>query len=1539
MANDAFSQHQSAPLPSYRQDREAIEPVRGVVFVDPRVPDFAALMDGVEAGQRAVLLDAGTDGVQQIAGFLKSSGLRDLSAIHIVSHGTPGQIQIGATLLNARALGPHASLLADIGASLAPGGGILLYGCDVASGDRGRAFVQELSVYTGADVAAATHPVGAAAQGGSWELDVSTGHIAARAAFSAEAMAGYQGTLPLTINDVSQVEGPPGTTNFVFTVTLSPANAAVVTVNYTTVPGSASAGTDYQTTSGTLTFQIGETTQQIIVPVFGDLDPEPNEAFTVVLSDPTVDVISDGSGDGNILNDDNFPPTTDLNGTVPAGDDATASFTEQTPVVIAPAATIADVDSTTLVSLTATLTTRPDGNGVESLSLNATAQTAATGAGLTVLYTPGTGVLLINGPAASLATYETILQGIVYNNTSDTPTATDRTVNVVVNDGTDPSAVNTVTISVTAANDAPVTDLNGTVPAGDDATASFTEQTPVVIAPAATIADVDSTTLVSLTATLTTRPDGNGVESLSLNATAQTAATGAGLTVLYTPGTGVLLINGPAASLATYETILQGIVYNNTSDTPTATDRTVNVVVNDGTDPSAVNTVTISVTAANDAPVTDLNGTVPAGDDATASFTEQTPVVIAPAATIADVDSTTLVSLTATLTTRPDGNGVESLSLNATAQTAATGAGLTVLYTPGTGVLLINGPAASLATYETILQGIVYNNTSDTPTATDRTVNVVVNDGTDPSAVNTVTISVTAANDAPVTDLNGTVPAGDDATASFTEQTPVVIAPAATIADVDSTTLVSLTATLTTRPDGNGVESLSLNATAQTAATGAGLTVLYTPGTGVLLINGPAASLATYETILQGIVYNNTSDTPTATDRTVNVVVNDGTDPSAVNTVTISVTAANDAPVTDLNGTVPAGDDATASFTEQTPVVIAPAATIADVDSTTLVSLTATLTTRPDGNGVESLSLNATAQTAATGAGLTVLYTPGTGVLLINGPAASLATYETILQGIVYNNTSDTPTATDRTVNVVVNDGTDPSAVNTVTISVTAQNDAPNLTPDAPAAALFTENAGSPTPLLATGAVTDPDNAADFAGGSFQVEITANGGAADQIVLRTGSGFHVNGGNLELDAGNVVVGAITGIGTTNVQVTGFTADVTPSVANALSQAFAFTNPGQDPGALTRAVTFTFDDGDGGTSTDTVIQQVQVTPLNDQPTLTATAANVDFTEGAGNAQGAQVAVFTNTIVNTVEAGQGILSLTFTVSGLHDGANERIQIDGATFSLTDGANGATTNMTYAVTLVGNALAGQTATVTLTTPTAVSAATMATIIDGIRYQNTNVNAPTVDNRVFTLTQIQDDGGSGGGNDDSANLNVSSSVDVVAVNDGPSNTVPGAQNATEDANFVFSAGAGNAIQITDLDAGSQNVQVTLSVANGFLDVRTNGEGGLTTGLNSWQVSGDTTGSVTLTGTVAQINASLGGANGQLVYRGNLNFDGVDTLTVTTNDLGHTGTDPGLTGNGTFGKTSTRSRSTSPTRLPPTRSRRPRASCLRPAATRTATA
>ncbi len=169
-----------------------------------------------------------------------------------------------------------------------------------------------------------------------------------------------------------------------------------------------------------------------------------------------------------------------------------------------------------------------------------------------------------------------------------------------------------VKVSITG-NDAPTLDLNGAT-AGNDVTVAFTEGAPQPIAPTGTISDPDHTTLNKLTATLNggVFPDGSGVESLSLNTAAQAAAVG--LTVNYVPATGVLTITG-TAPITTYQTILQGIQYNNTSANPTTTNRTVAVVANDGLANSATRTSTITLTnvpsvsvAVTDSPADEATG-------------------------------------------------------------------------------------------------------------------------------------------------------------------------------------------------------------------------------------------------------------------------------------------------------------------------------------------------------------------------------------------------------------------------------------------------------------------------------------------------------------------------------------------------------------------------------------------------------------------------------------------------------------------------------------------------------------------------------------------------------------------------------------------------------------------------------------------------------------------------------------------------------------------------------------------------------------------
>jgi hypothetical protein len=108
----------------------------------------------------------------------------------------------------------------------------------------------------------------------------------------------------LSISDVSVTEGNSGTKTATFTATLSAAATSTVTVGYSTANGTATAGIDYASQSGTLTFSAGQTTKAIAVVVNGDKSVEPNETFMVNLSGASGATILDAQGVGTISNDD-----------------------------------------------------------------------------------------------------------------------------------------------------------------------------------------------------------------------------------------------------------------------------------------------------------------------------------------------------------------------------------------------------------------------------------------------------------------------------------------------------------------------------------------------------------------------------------------------------------------------------------------------------------------------------------------------------------------------------------------------------------------------------------------------------------------------------------------------------------------------------------------------------------------------------------------------------------------------------------------------------------------------------------------------------------------------------------------------------------------------------------------------------------------------------------------------------------------------------------------------------------------------------------
>jgi Ca2+-binding RTX toxin-like protein len=147
-------------------------------FIDSTLPDRAAILASLPRGAEVHLLDPSQDGLTQIAATLQ--GRHGIDAIHILSHGSTGEVQLGNLLLSSANLDAHADVLATIGEALSANGDILLYGCNVAQGTVGHGFIGKLASATQADIAASNNLTGAAQLGGDWSLEFASGAIEAK---------------------------------------------------------------------------------------------------------------------------------------------------------------------------------------------------------------------------------------------------------------------------------------------------------------------------------------------------------------------------------------------------------------------------------------------------------------------------------------------------------------------------------------------------------------------------------------------------------------------------------------------------------------------------------------------------------------------------------------------------------------------------------------------------------------------------------------------------------------------------------------------------------------------------------------------------------------------------------------------------------------------------------------------------------------------------------------------------------------------------------------------------------------------------------------------------------------------------------------------------------------------------------------------------------------------------------------------------------------------------------------------------------------
>lgn len=149
------------------QSRPQSRPVAELLVLDPAVPDAAALLASARPCRVARLTAAG--GSDPVGAALAAAG--PVAALHLVSHGAPGQLTIAGETLDAAALARFGRRWRR---HLAPRATVVLYGCEAGRGRAGRALVRGLARATGARVVASSTPTGSAARGGDWRLDVAS---------------------------------------------------------------------------------------------------------------------------------------------------------------------------------------------------------------------------------------------------------------------------------------------------------------------------------------------------------------------------------------------------------------------------------------------------------------------------------------------------------------------------------------------------------------------------------------------------------------------------------------------------------------------------------------------------------------------------------------------------------------------------------------------------------------------------------------------------------------------------------------------------------------------------------------------------------------------------------------------------------------------------------------------------------------------------------------------------------------------------------------------------------------------------------------------------------------------------------------------------------------------------------------------------------------------------------------------------------------------------------------------------------------------
>ena len=230
-----------------------------VAFVDSSLDNLQDLLDQLHASYNSedttldvVLLDRRTSGVDQITSFLAASD-HDYASLHLVTHGSSGQVQLGSDWLNVHTLDQYSQQMLMWQDSLSEDADLLIYGCQVASTSDGQQLGTELAQLLDVDVALSDDATGSSSMGGDWDLEFQVGMIETQSHVLVQSPDEWQGLLATyTVTNTND----SGAGSLRQAILDANANAGADTINFN-ISGT---GTHYINISSLLPTIAGQTT-------------------------------------------------------------------------------------------------------------------------------------------------------------------------------------------------------------------------------------------------------------------------------------------------------------------------------------------------------------------------------------------------------------------------------------------------------------------------------------------------------------------------------------------------------------------------------------------------------------------------------------------------------------------------------------------------------------------------------------------------------------------------------------------------------------------------------------------------------------------------------------------------------------------------------------------------------------------------------------------------------------------------------------------------------------------------------------------------------------------------------------------------------------------------------------------------------------------------------------------------------------------------------------------------------------------------------